>query len=381
MDLAISQGGGNDSLQVGIAVFCVVVSIATAMLVPILAPSYDTGYSYQEVFNGRAELESFTGESMTSQTPWKLTGVYTPYVPGEKYTINEEGWLYGSEVTDYEYLNKTTGIKLDPGQKSSMLFGQGSGQATVQENKWWYAEGFWGDLSWAISSGFWGLFGSERTRTESHEVELPTWNYTGYRYEFDPMMTIQTNEDGSAKTAASDAKLSIIWYDIQGSEGISGGLILYTDKSNGVVANYSATDIISNYNLSSQYASSYVFDFNGTKVRMYIQFDPDVVADGTDLSKAWTEGRWSVAFSATSVDNLFNIANSNSLSTSLGNLLSSYAQIFTFSVPNMPLVWSMVLWILCILPAEIIVLMFLSRFGAAGIIAGILGNIFLGWAL
>ena len=125
MDLAISHGGGNDSLQVGICVFCVVVSLVTAMLVPILAPSYDTGYSYQEVFTERAELETFTGESMTSQTPWKLTGVYTPYVPGEKYTINEEGWLYGSEITDYKYLNKTTGIKLDPGQKSSMLFGQG----------------------------------------------------------------------------------------------------------------------------------------------------------------------------------------------------------------------------------------------------------------
>lgn len=375
------SSGGNDNLQVGIAVFCIVVSIMTAMMVPIFAPNYDTGYSYEEVYDERLALESFTGESMTSQTPWKLSGVYTPYVPGESYGISEEGWLYGSSISDYEDIGKTTSIHLDPEQKSSMLFGQGTGTGVVEENKWYYSDGFWGDLAWKISSGFWGIFGVDASRTESVQAELPTWQYTGYRYEFDPMMTIQSNSDGSDKVAENDAKLSIIWYDVAGSQGISGGLVLYSDKSQGIIANYSATDIIMNYDVNSTFASAYTFDFEGTEVNMYVQFDPSVINTGMELSDAWDQGLWTVAFSATSADNLFNIGESNTLSNSIGNILSTYADIFTFSIPNMPLQWSMVLWVLCILPAEIVVLMFLSRFGPVGLLAGVLGNILLGWAL
>lgn len=380
MSMFESSGGGNDNLQVGIAVFCIVVSILTAMMVPIFAPNYDTGYSYEDVYQEREELEAFTGESMTSQTPWKLGGVYTPYVPGETYGISDEGWLYGSSI-EYDDIGKTTGIKLDPEQKSAMLFSQGSGMGTVEENKWYYSDGFWGNLAWKISSGFWGIFGVDASRTETKDVELPTWQYTGYRYEFDPMMTIQSHDSETDKVAANDAKLSIIWYDVQGAQGISGGLVLYSDKSQGIVANYSSTDIIANYDLNSSFASSYTFDFDGTEVNMFILFDPDVINNGISLDEAWDEGMWTVAFSATSADNLFDIGNSNTLSNSIGNILSTYADIFTFDIPNMPLHWSMVLWILCILPAEVIVLMFLSRFGPVGLLAGVLGNILLGWAL
>jgi hypothetical protein len=61
----------------------------------------------------------------------------------------------------------------------------------------------------------------------------------------------------------------------------------------------------------------------------------------------------------------------------MGNLLDTYLDIFTLSMPAVPLTWSLVLWLVCILPLEVSMIMFLSRFGLVGIGAAILGNVFL----
>lgn len=389
MSSLTSSGGGNDNLQVGIAIFCVIISIGTAMMVPVFAPGYDTGYSYQEIYQERLELEAYTGESMTSQTPWALTGVYEAYVAGGEFNIDPEtGWIYGKEIEDYpgvasgDDLGATTGIRLDPDQKSSMTFSQDTYVVKVEQNKWQFGDGFWKETAWKLWDGLTGLFGVEASRTEIVDKAVNTWTYTGYRYEFDPMMTIHTTDVDGNKTTESahgtDAKLSIIWYDVSGAQGIGGGLIVYDDVSKGVVSNYSSTDIIANYNVGSTFATKYDFNFEGTRISMYIQFDNDVFLDGTLLEEAWNDGRWTVAFTATSADDLLDIANSNTLSTSVGNILQTYADIFTFDLPNVPSTWSMVLWILCILPAEIVVLMFLSRYGPLGLLAGVVGNVLLG---
>ena len=390
MALTSSSSGGGDNLQVGIAVFCIVISLATAMMVPVFAPGYDTGYSYNDIYQERMELEAFTGESMTSQSPWMLTGVYEAYVQGGELNIDDEtGWIYGKEITDYPYVNESTAIRLDPNQKSSMTFDQADIQYKDPEYKFHYADNAGGDIVYGIVSGLahgvnWiaNKLGQDDVWAEPERLKddgiAQTWTYTGYRYEFDPMMTIQKNEDGSDKTSSVDAQLSIIWYDVNGNEGLSGGLILYDDMSEGIVANYSAVDIVSNYNIGSSFATKYTFNFDGQKISMHILFDSDVFLDGTDLGDAWSEGRWTVAFTATTADDLFNIEDSNTLSSSIGNIIQTYSDIFTFDLPNVPTEWSMVLWILCILPAEIAVLMFLSRFGPLGLLAGVLGNIFLG---
>ena len=223
-----SSGGGSDNLQVGVAIFCIVISLATAMMVPVFAPDYDTGYSYQDVYSNRVELEAFTGESMTTQSPWMLTGVYTPYVTGGDYNISEEGWVYGDSINPYtingeNQIGKTTGIRFDPDQKSEVKFDYVEKTYKEEQNKSYYYDGFWGDLAWKIGSWFWDTVGDGTSRTEIVEVTRNTWDYTGYRYEFDPMMQIVSGEGGE-KQSATDAKLSIIWYDTDEGEGFSGGL-------------------------------------------------------------------------------------------------------------------------------------------------------------
>lgn len=367
-------GGGDDRLQVGLVVFITVISLVTAMAIPMIAPGWEsTGYSYEEVSSQRQNLETFTGESMLNAAPWAFTAVYTPYVPGSQAVLNDAGWLYGSKVEDYPGLSTstqitTTGIKLDPTKKSVSPLGQGTTEVTVQvEEKWYYN----GPFSWVydLSTALGGNPDRYKRIVEDH----PQWNFTGYLYEFDPMVKIVTKGSTDQKTT-DDATLSVVWYDTNGQEGISSGLVLYSDKTKGIVANYTSAEIVSRYVSTTAYASKYTFNFEGTTVDMHIKFDQDVISEGQDLYQAWTDGRWTLAFTAVSGANFLDMNNSTSFASSLGNLIDTYIKVFTFSLPNAPPFWSMVLWILCILPAEITVMMFLSRFGLAGVGAGILGN-------
>ena len=94
----LSGGGGDDRLQVGMAVMMTVMSLVVTMMVPIVAPAYDmdTGYGYADLFAEKAALESYTGESMINMAPWKLTGVYTPWTVGDPIENRdpETGWAY-----------------------------------------------------------------------------------------------------------------------------------------------------------------------------------------------------------------------------------------------------------------------------------------------
>lgn len=377
-----SGGSGDDRMQVGMAVFAVIVSLIVTMMVPIVAPAYDTdtGYSYADLFAEKSGLENFTGESMINMAPWKLTGVYTPWTVGDPIdNLNEEGWAYGQQITNYPYLNQTSGIKLDRNQTSDKPLYQSTYknmQRTVTEPISWYYN-FNGDGNLNVIGQIAEFFGADTTETRTEVLDINSWTYSGYRYEFDPMLKIDYQNDTHdyQEVSQSDAKLSIVWYkQINGVQGLSGGLILYDNMTNGVVANITMDDILATYNSGSNYSTRYQFDFQGVQVYLNLRFDLDVTTGGQDLTKAFNDGRWSMAITAASMDNFMDISASNSLSNSTANLLDTYIKIYTFSFPTLDFLWSMVLWIICILPIQLTVLMFLSRFGIAGVGLGIAGS-------
>lgn len=377
-----SGGSGDDRMQVGMAVFAVIVSLIVTMMVPIVAPAYDTdtGYSYADLFAEKSGLENFTGESMINMAPWKLTGVYTPWTVGDPIdNLNEEGWAYGQQISNYPYLNQTSGIKLDPNQTSDKPLYQSTYknmQRTVTEPISWYYN-FNGDGNLNVIGQIAEFFGADTTETRQEILDINSWTYSGYRYEFDPMLKIDYQNDTHdyQEVSQSDAKLSIVWYkQINGVQGLSGGLILYDNMTNGVVANITMDDILATYNSGSSYSTRYQFDFQGVQVYLNLRFDLDVTTGGQDLTKAFNDGRWSMAITAASMDNFMDISASNSLSNSTANLLDTYIKIYTFSFPTLDFLWSMVLWIICILPIQLTVLMFLSRFGIAGVGLGIAGS-------
>ena len=388
----LSGGGGDDRLQVGMAVFAIVISMVVSLMVPIVAPAYDvdTGYSFEDIYLQKASLQAYTGESMTNMTPWALTGVYTPWSPGDPVNIDSDtGWAYGESVNysrtgslGNTAIGSTSPIYLDPEQKSSKRLTQETVTVPVKKVEWW-ASNLNGDLSllgWYVNAYSYLLgWGQPAYRTD--QVDVNSWDYTGYRYEFDPLLKIDYDDPDApnySKISQSDAKLSLIWYQDSSGQGISSGLILYRNTSEALISHLSIQDILKDYNTVSGYTTKYQLDYNGVYVYLNIRFDPEVLQSGTDLTKAFNDGRWSLAVTAKSMDNFMDISSSNSLSNSAANILDTYINIFTLSLPNVPFYWSVVLWLITILPMEITVLMFLSRFGVVGVGIGILATALLG---
>ena len=367
----LSSSGGEDSFVTRLAIFCTVMTMVSTLCVGILLPAH-SAYSYEDVSAQRIGLEGFTGESMTNQAPWMLTGVYTPYVINADHGVTEDGWLYGESI-DYPYLNEAFNIKLDPGQKSDIPIstdGKQSVTDTWDEIKWGFRDPRIGpNIQRAIAEAL----GIDVYNHYEKTSTFNAWNYTGYRYEFDPMLPFQLDEEGNKKPSAADGKLSIVWYNYGGHEGISGGLIIY-GQNDVLLASYSASDIIGSYNAINSHSTKYVMNFNGVLINLNVRFDPDVINSGKPLGQAWTDGDWSIAFTSLSAGNFLDLKNSTSFSTSVGSMVETFVNIFTFDVPDLPLHYAIFLWLLVALPGQLAILLFCSRFGVAGIAGGLLAS-------
>jgi len=350
---------GDDGLLVKIAIVSFAISlVATAGFAILLQPSSD--YSYDEIQEGREQLISFSGQSMINQTPWKLTHVYTPWHEGLETKVDTDGWLYGDEITAQElepygpmsYAN----IKLDPNQKSSTPLNY-SDVTYVGQTGWkWYAPGS-GTVAGKLLTPFYSIYTALGGKSDPYvygDINTHSWNYTGYRYVFDPTLPF-SNEGEDGQTNSVDGSLSIVWYNSNNQEGLSGGLIIYGGDI--LIANYSATDIIADYNTTSGYATVYDFDFGGTVLTLSIRFDQNAIEEGMNLMQAWTLGNWSMAISSPSAGSFFDIDGSSSFTVTAGNMISTFMKIYTLQVPSFENEWAnVILWILVGLPATLAML-------------------------
>ena len=388
---------GNDGLLLGVAVFCTVMSLVSTLLISALLPSLALGYSYDDVQSAREEVVSFTGDTMTNVTPWELTAVYTPYQVGSAYNVDDDGFLYGSSITGYSEIGKHAYIKLDPEKKSSTTLD--NGKTTVTETRTLVKPIYvkTGPIGLAALYGqfklgewvegfadFTGLdvsYDPDVFTTKTTTSEYQTWQYTGYRYLFDPMLPIDYSGQGDDKTSAVDGSLSIVWYKNPLGEGLSGGLVIY-DKDQVIISNYAASDIISDYNTTSAKATKYNFVFEGITLQLNILFDEEVLNESIPLEEAWTKGKWTMAITSPSAGNFLDLKNSTSFTSSLGDMVNTFIDIYTFDVPNVDnWFYELVLWLLVVFPAELALLLFLkSVFGMAGVGAGILGTL-LTWVI
>lgn len=359
------MAGSDDSTLIKIAVFGLAMSfVCTAMVTILLSTETNGDYSFDEVTAYREQLSEFTGESMLNQTPWILQHVYTPWTPdlGTEGHVTDDNWLYGTEVA-YDDIGKSAGIKLDPEQKSSIILGVD--QRTYDYIVAQYEQGKnipgWDYLAWLIDhikvmpgqinksqyveQGWLDLaevLGYTETVTEVGQAHL--YNYTGYRYVFDP-----TKPFASDTATVSDGALSIVWYSYNGQEGISGALDVYGGDV--LLASYSATDIINGYSSGSGYATHYDFNFNGTMLSLYVDFDQSAIESGISLMEAWTTGQWSMAISSTSVGNFLDINNSSAYTSTGGSMVQTFIQIYTLSLPSINNEWmDIILWLLVGLP-------------------------------
>lgn len=355
---------GDAAVLTKIAIFCIAMSVLSTCLVTMyVAGSSD--YDYDTINAYRSDLTTFSGGQLVNDTPWVLNGVYTPFTPG---TIPDEdipnhierdgnrttGWLFGEKITNYPYLGKVADIKLDKNQKSNQLLTVGNPYDYEYRNgkEWWNGGNDWGVT--VIDPGVVRFFVDLFTDQDTENIGYTTvsgsannWNYSGYRYTFDPVLPF--NDQASSK----DGRLSLVWYQIPGDTGLSGALEIYADKDHEQIklGSISARDIINTFRSAEGYVQTFDFDFEGTHLNLTIRFDPTVYSSYSTLQAAWDDGAWAMAISSASAGNFFDVENSNAFNVTAGSALDTFVQIYTFDYPHFDNSWvELIMWLLVGLP-------------------------------
>ena len=355
---------GDAAVLTKIAIFCIAMSVLSTCLVTMYV-SGSSDYDYDTINAYRSDLTTFSGGQLVNDTPWVLNGVYTPFTPG---TIPDEeipqhierdgnrttGWLFGEKITNYPYLGKVADIKLDKNQKSNQLLTVGNPYNYEYRNgkEWWAGGNDWGVtvVDPGVVQFFVGLFTDQDTSNIGYTTvsgSANNWNYTGYRYTFDPVLPF--NDQASSK----DGRLSLVWYQIPGDTGLSGALEIYADKDHEQIklGSISARDIISVFRSSEGYVQTFDFDFEGTHLNLTIRFDPTVYNNYQTLQAAWDDGAWAMAISSASAGNFFDVENSNAFNVTAGSALDTFVQIYTFDYPHFDNSWiELIMWLLVGLP-------------------------------
>ena len=378
----MAEGGGERTL-VKIAIFCIGLSVMCTCLLSVYIQG-SSDYDYDMINSYRSELVEFSGGQLVNDNPWVLKGVYTPFTPGtipdsdipnhiENDNGQSVGWLYGDKITSYTYLDQVAGIKLDPNQKSNQLLTVGNSIDYEYQNgkSWWNGGNDWG-IS-LIDNKFTLNFIQEyvvQNENWGYEVVSGTannWNYTGYRYVFDPVLPF--NSEASAK----DGRLSLVWYQIPNDTGLSGALEIYaSSKDNNQIklGSISAANIISTFRSTAGYVQVFDFNFEGTHLNLTIQFDPTVYSNYSTLQQAWNAGAWSMAISSASAGNFFDVQNSNAFNVTAGSMLDTFISIYTFDYEDFsdlknvdfdPMWVQFIMWMLVGLPMTLGMLFITAR--------------------
>lgn len=351
-----------------IAIFCIAMSVMTTCLVTVFV-SGSSDYDYDTINAYRSELVTFSGGQLVDDNPWVLSAVYTPFTPGtipdsdipnhiENDNGQSSGWLFGENVTTYPYIGEVANIKLDHDQMSNQLLRQGENVSYEYRNgrSWWNGGNDAGVtiLNPDVVRWFSSITGiGDVDENYGYEVSSGTvnnWNYTGYRYVFDPVLPF--NDQASAK----DGRLSIVWYTIENDSGISGALEIYGSKTNEVIkyGEISSKDIVNTFLSTAGYVQVFDFNFSGTHLNLTIRFDPTVYNSYSTLQQAWDAGAWSLAVSSASAGNFFDVETSNSFNATAGSMLDTFIQIYTFDYPHFEESWvEFVMWMLVGLPATL----------------------------
>lgn len=363
--------GGDAGTLTKIAIFCIAFSMITTMLCAVYA-SGSGDYDYDTISYYQSQLSEYTGGNLVNDSPWVLTSVYTPFIPGDygsdiENHVDEDGWLYGSSVA-YGDIGEAANIALDKNYKSNQKLSVGDplseSYITGETNLKKVLDvvgGVFNTPSWAVYEGLNAIGFDAGDGYKYNTVSANNWNYTGYRYVFDPTLPFSNG------TSSKNGSLSIVWYDYDDQSGISGGLVIYGSNNSDqtvVLADYSASDIIAGYQASNGYATTYDFNFDGTHLNLSVRFDPDAINTYGSLRAAWDAGAWTMAVSSASAGNFFDVENSNAFTATAGTMFDTFVQIFTFDYPKFSGEgqWAnIVLWLMVGLPMTMGLLLITAR--------------------
>lgn len=353
----------------------VIVAIIVIFLMPVMIGMFfpkemGTGdflntYASEETLHDlSSSYFSFTeGQGSSTEMPWTLTGIYTPYTGGS-YSYTSDGWLYGTLIRQYspsQYNISEAYQEQHPeyptvtyDSRYRVLYQQEKDGSTV------YRYGLSAQQYGGQSLPSLNLPGNT-TQDDKKDGDLYTYvtmdvnqqsdifftsslkrsnnqyfyyEYTGYRYAFQPLSDYYIRgTDGSAiRTNAVNTSLSLIWYNFIGNSGISGQLVL-TGSDSGV--DYiTASEIVTAFN-SINNTAKFVMNFNGCDMNIYIRINPAYTSQGWSVEDCYNYGWWSIMVSSVTTDMSAYTTPSNPIN--LSKIWDTLLDLFMFNMSDYPM--------------------------------------------
>ena len=262
--------------------------------------------STEEFQINQAALQQFAGDIALQYTPYVLIDVRSPgytkfvfpnplpqFVPqGDE--VGRDRYYFGSPYGEIGVTNPQ-GVSLDPTQKSSQRLGNNA---------------------------------------------LGLWTHTGYRYIFAPSID-----------ASPDQQINVIWYKFGNEQGLDAGVdISFLDKRFDFI---SATDIINNYDVSSQ-IGEYKFRLGDRSVYVLLKFNVTALQiNGGDYYQTFDEGGWSLNIAKKIM------VDSDDISP---DMLDAVVSIVKMNNPNLPGDLQILMFLLVVVPSTVAIVSYVRDF-------------------
>ena len=318
-------------------IFAMVIMVAMPIMVTTFVPNQAIDTDEEALLD---DYYSFTGvtEGHTKEAVWVLTGIYTPYQGGD-YGYTDDGWLYGSRIQYntpeqygqgspqnftvyrddqgiYRYWMDTADYDKDKGTGHHGTYRYATEEDVEEDDDLVVGQiiknGEIGDLYTHIvfdrsqkSNIFFTSSGKHGEGGEAYTVgsKYFYYEYTGYRYAFQPTSDNYTVDADGNKIAitATTTSLSLIWYEYYTQSGISGQLILSGSDSG--VAYINGDQIVRAFD-STTNTARFAMTFNGgVEMGIYVKIDPYATTTlGKTVKQAYDEGYWSIMVTSLSTD-------------------------------------------------------------------------------
>ena len=328
--MGLMSGDGNSEFAYKMLIFATVVMLVFPILINLYCPKISAGMEEDERLQDlNAQFTDFTGSSPSSESVWALTGIYTPVNVNADGTIGNvwgytpDGWMYGERVVNYspsQYSGNADAFRVSYNSAQTTYYYTDD---STQVNK--HSAG---DLYTSVvmdvnkqSNIFFTSAG------KVSEGDLFYYEFSGYRYSFQPIVeSVTVDADGNKiNVVPNQSSLNLIWYNYYGSQGISGQLILGTDRG---VAYLTAPQIVSAFN-SDNNTAKFQMTFNGVDMNIYIRIDP-TYSSTLSVEECFNLGYWSIMVTSQSVDT--SAYNSASYEFNIYNVFETMIDLLTFNM-------------------------------------------------
>lgn len=328
--MGLMGGDGNSEFAYKMLIFATIVMLVLPILINIYCPKISNSLEENETLQElNSQFQDFTGSSPSSESVWALTGIYTPVnvladgTIGNVWGYTPDGWMYGERIVNYvpsQYSSNADAWRVSYNNSQTTYYYSND---STQVNKH-SAGDLYTNVVMDVNKQS-SIFFTSNGKVE--QGDLFYYEYSGYRYSFQPVVeSVTVDADGNLiDVVPNQSSLNLIWYNYYGSQGISGQLILGTDRG---VAYLTAPQIVSAFN-SDNNTAKFQMTFNGVDMNIYIRIDP-TYSSTLSVEECFNLGYWSIMVTSQSVDT--SAYNSASYEFNIYNIFETMVDLLTFNM-------------------------------------------------